>query len=87
MIQRTDLLLLGSYCKGSQRLSIKIDRVNQNKVAVKKGTLLMDTLYHVSEVTFFLLTGGMIYWLIANNQPAQPEPAPSLVRISTHENQ
>ncbi len=46
----------------------------------------MDTLYHVSEVTFFLLTGGMIYWLIANNQPAQPEPAPSLVRISTHEN-
>ncbi|MGE3725482.1 MAG: hypothetical protein AB7I41_08030 [Candidatus Sericytochromatia bacterium] len=47
----------------------------------------MDTLYHVSEVTFFLLTGGMIYWLIANNQPAQPEPAPALVRISTPENQ
>jgi hypothetical protein len=42
----------------------------------------MDALYHVSEVTFFILTGGMIFWLIANNQPAQPEPAPVLVRVS-----
>lgn len=45
----------------------------------------MDTLYHVSEVTFFLLTGGMIYWLIANNQPAQPEPAPSWVHVTSQD--
>lgn len=45
----------------------------------------MDIVYHVSEVLFFLLTGGMIVWIITHNQPAQPEMAKAPVYVRERE--
>jgi len=45
----------------------------------------MDIFYHLSEVTFFLLTGGMVVWIIAHNPPEQPEVAPAPVYVRESE--